>query len=385
MGDVLYLGRHRPYSTSVLFTMYGMDTLASNWGVTVGSTVLAATAPGGVLTVLNEDGRVFRLTGTEWPASAETRFHTAPTVRLRLPDGLDSPLLAAPVGDGHIAVAVGGAEPTCWIVTAGGQVARTIRLEDPVEAAPAPLADGAVLPLPNNRLRFVALRGGAPPVDDYQPKIDAADLAGAPPPARWVHVEGVDADHVLALDGDGNLVQVQYREQPTRHLYGVRSVKLAAPAIVPFAVHDGLAILADVNRRLHVYDAATLQPVGDVPLDGDATSRVWADGGRAFVETSGGTLQCYQLKPEPKKLWSLAADGLTGDVDIAGAPLTDGNRLLVTRRNGQLMILNPQTGEVLDQKDLSQPLDSGPRRAAGGVFVTTLDGGLLRIDGLLTP
>jgi outer membrane protein assembly factor BamB len=382
MGDVLYLGRHRPYSTSVLFTMYNMDTLTSNWGVTVGSTIVATAAQNDVLAALNEDGRMFRLSAPDLQASEAARFNTAPTVRLRLPDGLNSPLLAAPVGAGSIAVAVGGAEPACWIVTAGGQVAQTVPLDDPVEAEPAPLADGAVLPLPNNRLRFVALRPGAPPVDDYKPKIDAG-AAAAPPAARWVHVEGVDAAHVLALDGDGNLIQVQYREQPSRHLYGVRSVKLDAPAVMPFAVHDGLAVVADVARRLHVYDAATLQPFGEADLGDDATSRVWADGGRAFVETSGGTLQCYQLKPELKKLWSLPADRKTGDFGIAGAPLTEGNRLLIARRNGQLTVVNPQTGEVLDQKDLAQPIDSGPRRAAGGLFVITFDGGLLRIDSLV--
>lgn len=386
LGETLFIGRHRPYSSSTLFTQYNLDTETSNWGVTLGARILAWSATDGNVVCVTEDGQVFRnpagnLTTDE---GAQQKFNTSASARFNLPKDLVDPLGAIALPDGRLVAYAGGEEPRMWFVSAAGQLGRGTNIPQPIESKPVGFSDGVVFPQPNGRLKYISFRSSGSRIDDYAPKV-GGDVAvgGAQPATRWMFLESIDAENLLAVDSAGKLVRIQYRKSPSRHLFGARNQQFQTPINVPFAVAGGQAYIA-VGGELQAMDALTFAVSGKVPLDGPAVKPVWASGDKVFVETQGGDLHCFATKPGLKKLWTLPApDANNLGAGLAGAPLAQGDRFILSRENGTVQSVAEADGKVAVEVALNQALTSGPKALGETLVVPTLDGAFFRIDALL--
>ncbi len=384
-GDILFLGRNQLYTRSVLVSPFQIDTLASNWGTTVGSKILAIANDDTASGFLNEDGQFFRVQQSELPSGEETKFDNSPTIKLPFPAELETPLLATTVVERRIAAAIGGVEPTCWVLDIGGQIVETHRLSEPPDLAPIPMGEGFVLAMPNGRLQYLSINANARSVDDYKPKIETGEdnPAGDSIAATWIHAASMSDELLLAVDSNSQLTQVQLRSQPSPHLYGIRSVKLDSPVAVPFVVQDGFLSVATIDNRVHIMDAQTLQPIDEIELPGAVTSELWSAKGWVFCETDAQTLHAISLGERSKVAWSMSGDAKGVDARVAGSPRLNGDQLLVTHRNGTFSIVDMSSGKVKKTVPLHETLDSGPIELAGQLFVQTADGGLVPLSKLI--
>lgn len=390
LDDTLFLSRKRPYSTATLFTPVFVDSLTGNWGVTLGSQVLGWGGTDDVLLAANEDGRVFRISAVQAESLGNaTSFVTQPVLSLRLSDDVLTPVVGAGMPTGQLVVAAGGGDPRCWVITAAGQTQQEMKLTEPPEASPAGIADGAVLPMPQGRLQFIPLKRGAPSVDDFRPNVATA-FGGEQKNAEtgmWIDVQASSAGHVLALDSLGNLRQIQYRDQPSRHLFGVRNVKLDTPSVMPMAVTEEITAVADAGGQLLLFDTATLQPRGKFPLTGGASNAPWIVDGIVFAETDRGTLHAFSTDGNLKLLWTKPSPANTrpGDQSLAGPPAFTGETVTILRRNGDVDTLDRNTGELRGRKSLRVGLSSGLRTFAGKTFALSVDGTLVPVPTGETP
>ena len=384
-GDILFLGRNQLYTRSVLLSPFQIDNLASNWGTTVGSKILAVASDETASGFLNEDGQFFRVQQSELPTGDGTQFDQSSTIVLPLPNGLDSPLLASAITNRRIAAAVGGVEPTCWVLDIGGQIVETHRLSESPDLAPIPMGDGFVLAMPNGRLQYLSINANAKSVDDYKPKIetDQDNQAEEPVAATWIHAASVSDELLLAVDTNTKLTQVQLRAQPSPHLYGIRTVQLDSPVAVPFVLQDGFLAVATIDNRVHIMDAQTLQPIKEIELPGPVTSELWSAKGWIFCETDAETLHAISLTESPKIVWSRPGDASGVDNRVAGTPRLIDDQLLITRRSGAFSIVDMSDGQVKKTVSLHETLDSGPIQIDNELFVQTVDGGLVPLSKLV--
>jgi outer membrane protein assembly factor BamB len=194
-----------------------------------------------------------------------------------------------------------------------------------------------------------------------------------------MHLEALDDTQFVAVDSAGSLMRFQYRTDPRPHLFEVRNLPLKSPVNVPFAAFEGVVVFADAARQLHVLDAQSFQILGSLPLEGDVTNAIWMAGGKVFVETNRTELHAFELTPEPKKLWTLSLE----NSGLAGAPLAVGPALLVTKQNGDVLLVDPNTGTVGKRASLGQRLVATPFPFGNRILVPSLDGSLYSLESLL--
>jgi PQQ-like domain len=379
LGDSLYLARHRPFASSSLMIQFQYESMRTNWGLTMGSSILAANATGNTLVCVNEDGHVFRLSTGDFAADPNAEsFQQTPSVTLNLPADLETPLGALALMDGSLFVYAGGKQPKAWFITPNAQLSRGLSIPGDLQTKPVAVHDGMVLPL-EGRLHYEPIKPGGPSVDDYTRKLDVNPPGNRRPP-RWMHLERLDENQFVAVDSEGALMRFQFRTDPRPHLFEVRNLQLKSPVNVPFVVFEGTVVFADADRQLHVLDAQSFQILGSTELDGVASNALWMVDGKVFVETNHSELQAFELTPEPKKLWSLSL----GNSGLAGSPLTVGPDLLVTKQNGDVWMVDPHTGDVRQRHSIGQTLVNGPMIFGNHILAFSLDGSLYPLESLLT-
>jgi hypothetical protein len=375
VGGELYSGRRLPYAQSVLFTRADQENMVGEWRVILGERVLAASAGSDSLVCVGETGSVFRVSGAELESGG---FVLNEASRLRVSEETTEPLRALVLGDGRVAAACGLPEPQFWVINTVGQTERRVPLDVPLEADPVALEDGFVLPLPG-KLHFVRRTAG-PPVKDLLLPIGAEGAAAGAEQRSWKHVIAAAADSVVAVDGGGRLLRVQYRTAPTPHLFEVTQLQLEQPVDQRPVVHDERLFLVDASGRLHVLDAATFDVLGDFDIGAPPGGPLYVAGDRLYLETESGELFCFDLAEEVKPLWSAPLAPQGGDHALAGAPLSSADGVIVTIRDGRVLVLNAETGAVAKQVRLPLPLDSGALAFGPHTVVTTVDGSVYRVD-----
>jgi hypothetical protein len=377
IGSHLYSGRRLPFAQAVLFTRADQEQMVGEWRAVLGERIVAATAGGsGSLVCVGETGNVFRMTEADVERGG---FILTEASKLRVAEDTTEPLRAAVLPDGRIAVACGLPEPQFWVVNTVGQTERRVPLDVPLESDPVALEEGFVLPLPG-KLHFVRRTSG-PPVRDLLLPVGAEGAAGAVPRA-WRHVVAAGPDSVVAIDSSDRMLRVQYRTEPTPHLFEVTNLQLEQPVDQRPVVENNQLFLADAGGRLQVLDAATFDVLGELELGGTASSPLWLAGERLYVEVDRSNLLCFELAPEVRQLWSvrLADAGGAGDAGIAGPPLARGDHVLVAGQDGSVRLLDSATGETTKQLRLPLPLDAGPLEFGPHTLVRSIDGSVYRVD-----
>lgn len=371
VGELLFSGRKMPYSDGVTFSQIERGDMVSRWKTVVGARILAAaaTSPQSIL-CLDEEGNLFQVTQTELQNGG---FRHRANGQLELPEGMTAPLRARAFEGGRIVADCGGQTPRVWVVSPQGQVEQTIDLDAPLEAAPVIIAERLVLPLPG-RLKAVSLRAGLPAVDDFLPGFERGE------DRTWRHLINVDAKAAVAADSAGTVLRVEYAEMPVPHLKETARLDLGQPIDVELSQGGGMVFVAPSTGKLHVLDAVSLTPSADVSLPAPCTNRPWYVEGFLFVETEQRNLNCYQVESgRAQPLWSqeIGAPGL------AGTPVVAGSGFFAVTRNGNVVALDPASGERHAEASLGQPVTLAPQSLGNFVVVPAVDGSLYRIESVL--
>ena len=371
IGNQMFVGRRLPHSDSVVFTRVERDAepqMKSHWRTVVGAGLLECRPlSNGLLLCVTETGGLFHLRDNEFDASG---FRFTAEGELRLPVGLSTPLEATRFPDGRVAVWCGGPQSQMWILNTVGTIEQEVDLKkESLEAPPVLIAGGILAPLPG-RLKVVARSS---PVKEYPASVREGKKH------KWQRTVRIDKSHLLVVDDGGELVRLQFRQAPSPHLYPVNTLTLKSPLDLDPLAHDGRVVLVTADRRVQVLGATDLQVVSETRLPVAATAGPWVFGNRLLIESGRKQLVCLDLTDNLKQLWSVD----TGNHSVTGKPLEVGGRLIVALHHGQVMAIDPSSGQVGKTLMLEQTLSLGPRAFGKKLLVTSIDGTLYRVESLL--
>ncbi|MBX3439268.1 MAG: PQQ-binding-like beta-propeller repeat protein, partial [Planctomycetaceae bacterium] len=371
LGKRIYVGRTLPYSSAVTVFQADRDQLISQWQTVVGGRLLAAAGSGqGAFVAVAETGDVFRIS----PASlVNGGFLKETTVRLKLSEGMTRSLEGIAMADGKLAIWCGNPEPQLWIVNRLGQVERTLTLPGELEAPPTRLGPRLALPL-SGRIHLVADGPSLPAIQDFTlPQNESG-------PSTWRQVSSVDDDALIAGTASGQLRLLRPQETPQPYLALAASLDLGAPLDYRFAVGPtGIGVAA--GERLRLINTTDLEPVAETTLGGAVSNDVWISGRLVFVETDRAHLHCFDADAALERMWSAPLPHSS----LAGAPhLADNGRsVVIALRDGTVMHLNGEDGQIVQNQSAGQTLSGGPLAMDAAVVVATEDGCLLRVESIL--
>lgn len=370
-GGSLFNARRLPFADAVTLTQTDRDTLDSEWRVVLGARLIACSTYAGDSTIVcaTEAGGLFRLSQDAWQKGGVADEAEL----LPLSPELKDPLLATPLADGQIAIAAGDPEPRVWVITRRAQIDRSYNLDSTLQLAPIPFGDRLLLAMPG---RIQIARGTAQlPVQDFALASDEARAT------VWRQILVVDENDLIAVTDTGQLIRVQYQTSPRSHLGEVSRIQL--PAAVDFRgdLADGMLAIADSGNSVHLFDAASLDPVDEVQLPDTISNDVWLVGGRLYVETGQNELRCLKTEKGLKDVWPQPL--ALGGAGLSGPPVLQGSRLVVAERNGHVSAIDVETGDVTGTMDTGAPVSGGIVTLSGELLLPLLDGSLIHVTGVL--
>ncbi len=371
IGNNLYLARRLLSSNSVIFSIANRDKMSSSWKSILGTDILATYSSGknGLVSVTS-DGDVFRIRNIDFEPDS-SKFKQKTITQLKLPEGLSQPLKTALLSGGKIAVYCGSPKPTLWILNEFGQLEQTIDLKTPLDTMPIILGDGIALPFQNKIAVFRKGRGLNTVQEFVLPDQDGVKV-------KWKQLVTTAKDQCIAITSNGQIIPLQYRTTPVRHLAPLSMNDIKQPIDFKAAVGKNTIAVADASGLLQLLDPKSAQQKAKLQLPSPATNDLWIKEGVLFVETKQN-LSCFDLNSGLKKLWDLKIPNSS----LAGSPKIIENKLFLSLQNGSLLTVDSKTGKV--QKEIKTPL---PNRGSivnleKIILVPTVDGCLYRIDQVL--
>lgn len=372
-GEYLFNARRRPFTDAVTLTQTLREKLTSDWQVITGAQLLAtATFEGETpsLIAVNEAGATFRLTPTQL---SESGFQTEAATRLPVDDATKDRLYGGALADSQIAVACSEPQARMWVINRLGLVDRQAPLPANPQGRPIPLGKKIVVPLVG-RLHVARTGAGDTPVQDFQ--FPAGDQVPV-----WKQLLPVDPTNLIALTADGTLLQIRQQQNPSPHLAEVTRIALPGPTIGEMAMFQGRFVVACGTGDVQLFDATKLEPTGRRVMTPAPSGAAYTTEAGVLVETGGDTLHCLNPDEGLTAKWKRPTEGGT----LSGPPLMLNGQLILTFRDGQILTVDPQTGEPASEQWASGRLDSGPFLFSQQVFVRTWDGGLQRITSPAAP
>ncbi|WP_339734422.1 PQQ-binding-like beta-propeller repeat protein [uncultured Gimesia sp.] len=374
IGNNLYLARRLLSSNSVIFTIANRDDMTSTWKSILGTDILA-TYPYGEkqtdgLLCITSDGDVFRLRNNDFVPDA-TSFIEKTITQLKLPEGLSTPPQTTQFANGKIAVYCGSPEPTLWILNSFGQLEQTIELKTPLDTMPVLLGDGIALPFEKRIAVFRKGRG----INTVQEFALPENIAKN---AKWKQLIPVSQDQCIAITTSGQMISLQYRTTPVRHLAVLSIADLKQPIDFNAAKGNDVLAVTDASGQLQLLDAKTAQVKTKLQLPSPATNDLWITDTFLFVE-SKQNLSCFSISNDLQKTWDLNLP----DTALAGPPSMIDKQLLLSLQNGALLSIDPQSGKIQSEAKVPLPASGSIVNLKNLIIVPTVDGSLYRIDQVL--
>ncbi len=163
-----------------------------------------------------------------------------------------------------------------------------------------------------------------------------------------------------------------------------RSFKEVAslPSEQPFKsrlVSDGKTIFGvieaeDENKLVAIPSSAPLKISGELKLDGTVVGGPWLTKAGIVMKLDNDQLVCVNADLTPK--WSVPI----GNVKLATEPQVIGPQLMVTLQTGDFKMLNPSSGETINQFSVGQPINHRPLIVQQKMYVGGMDGTLHVVD-----
>lgn len=367
LDQILYATSRLPSNSATYFLAADRQQMSSQWLSVFGSRALVAgTTPAGdgSIPLLTDSGDVYSVTAAKLTAGG---VDARPVTTLTLPPGLTNPIGATVFSNGRLAAWAGGTEPRLWQLNADGIMTRESKLPETLEAAPILLSGGILLPLPG-KLRLIESTEFNRPAEDLMLKVDPQQ------PTRWKGVVALDSKQAIAVTDQGRVIRVQVRSEPVPHVGEVTALELKsfvgqAPVVI------GQRLYVVTGKTLRSLDAGTLEKRGEADLPDVVSQGPWVVGDELIMVC--GRDQLIALTGDPVAIkWK---QKLTHGA-LAGAPLPQGDQLLLASQTGDVMLRSRASGDVVRSISVGQPLVLGPLSLQAQTFAATLDGSLLLLN-----
>lgn len=370
IGERLFTGRKALFADAVVFTQHNRSEMDSGqWRTVLGAGVLARCDGGeGASIIVNELGEIFRVLPRDLDAGGFKKEFTTRVKTL----GTTNTLGAIQIGPEEIAVYTGDPEPELSIVNRLGQFDRRVKLDKPLETAPAAVKGGLVLPV-SGRLKLSAPRSGSGLVRDYVAPVEQNETP------VWKYVVALDDEQVIAVDDRNTLLRIQLRQSPVRHLAPASELKLDHPIDVAPVTHKGNVIFADASGRLAMIDGSSMETRFETQLKPEVRRPLWRVDDLLFVQSGEARLHCFRISDTLEPAWDVPIEGGS----VAGPPMMHKGKILVALTDGRVVLLSPDDGSVQATANLGQATDHGPESLGEYVVVPALDGTLYRVDDAL--
>lgn len=364
-GALLFNARRRSFTDAVTLTQTDRDTLVSEWQVLTGARVIAVTTFAGdtpSLLAVNEGGATFRVTAAD---IAQPGFQTEAAIRLPVNEETVLPLLACELPDTQIAVVCGDPEPRIWVINRLGQIERQGTLPANPQAAPVPLGKRIVVPL-EGKLHMAKTGQAEDIVQDFQ-------FPSGEAPPTWKQVVNADDKTLIGLTEAGELLQIRLEQNPKPHLAEVARQPLPGPSVGQLVVSQGRFAVACSTGDVLLFDAAKFEPQGRRTLETPASGAAYSTSAGVLVETGGTELHCLNPDAELTTKWKIERPGSS----LAGQPAVIDGQLVLAFESGDVLRVNPETGETLATQRASGRLESGPLSLGNTSFLLTVDGSFI--------
>ncbi|RCS55935.1 hypothetical protein DTL42_00660 [Bremerella cremea] len=259
--------------------------------------------------------------------------------------------------------------------TNGKVTARLIAWEIPATARntrPLLWEKHILVPTKMGQIMVVDPITGASDIHPYQPELAFGEEVDWAPPAP---VGGSDPSVILS-DRLDNLYRLGIIPTPEPHLAALSQVKLADQMSGSMAV-AGLMLVGvgtndghDVVRLFQLPEMAEQKPIA---ITGDVVFSPKHVNGRVYCATSSEGLLAIQ--DDFSLAWNRPLEGR----QIVSGPLPVGDNLAISFQHGEVWLLSAQTGEVIEQFNVGEPLVDGLSWSQGQLWAHGYDGTLHRI------
>lgn len=367
-----FVTTNEPYSSSIFFTKVEPQKMEDKWRTVIGTNVVSAGPAGNgeSLLAVGDFGRVFRIPLQKIKSGG---FIIDDLSNYRVPDGLEDAIGGLTLKDGRLAAYCGGDEPALWTFTTNGQLEQRWTLPGAPGVPPVSLAAGVVVAVPG-RLHLTANSAGR--VQDYR----ATQERGKNQQASWKALVALNDTQVLAINSENEVIRVEYRTSPTRHLFEVSRTSMEQPIeLAPAAEGDLLAVVTS-DGKLMALSAATLEVLDEFELGGVAMRSPFISGDRIFVEVARRDLMVFAGGNTLQDPVTVPLNGafLTGPPVV----ITDGG-FVACLSDGTVIVLDADGNDTGKKVTLGQETQKGPIIAGQSLVVIGVDGSLYSVEDVL--
>jgi outer membrane protein assembly factor BamB len=363
---------HRPKGRAG-FVAAGMDMQAGRVLWEIGLAIPPAAAPfidsaNQSLLTVNANGAVYRIDAAALRAGVVDQPLAAPPMPAQA-----RPLTAGvSVSEGRAAYSAAESDRVLLVDASQGiRAAQWITLPGPLACPVSRFGDGLLAPLALGQVLYLNPADGRELGAPFQPTLEPRTTLRYSQPAT---IDGTQKSFVIC-DGRDKLYLVSLAMQPRPHLETVAEAAIGAdPIVSPIAVVGETALAVTKNSRLVRFSLPSLSPAGEIQLSAPV---VWGP-----HPVSGGLL----LATADGQMMFVSADGNvawrqpTEHGDIIGPPLVAGGHVCVAYARGTLQRQDLADGKSLGKVDLARSLGAGPVLFSNRILLTARDGTLLVVN-----
>ncbi|QDU56508.1 outer membrane protein assembly factor BamB family protein [Aeoliella mucimassa] len=243
-----------------------------------------------------------------------------------------------------------------------------IDLAAPLAASPTTFGKGWVAPLKVGQVFVLDAESGKPIAAPFQPTLEAGRTL------HWKPASVYDQDRLLITDGATKLYMLEVGDDGAPALTAASEATLnLTPLSTGFTVAGDVAVAIAANGQLSIYKLPELEPLQSVNPGGRV---VWGPhaAGETVVLATAKSLTA--IDSSGAATWQVPLE--TGA--LAGTPLTDGGSMIVAAQDGTILRINLADGSIAGRADAGEPIAAGPVKLGNRLVVSARDGSLLVVD-----
>jgi outer membrane protein assembly factor BamB len=243
---------------------------------------------------------------------------------------------------------------------------QTRSIDLPFAAAVAPVAFKGHLLVPTLAGHVLLLDSqGNKMAEPFQPRLEAGARV------EWRLPAVVGENEFVITDGGSHLFRVGLKDKPLPNLAALgEGAQLVDPIVSPLAAVDSVVYGVDARRRLVSFSLPDLAGGETWDLKSPAAWGPARVGQCVLVSTADNQLYC--VNAQQQLVWQVPLSY----GPLAGAPLADGDRLLLASTRGVVWAVSAADGQETTKVDVGQPLGAGPILMGDQLVLTGHDGTL---------
>ena len=363
-GDVLYLIRRRKGMEGITVSALPMMGKAASWEVDLGGGAsYLAQRDGTSLELMTPGGALFQIP----EANLKGGTMVEPSVSVAIKDAAQT---ATRVDNRRVFSSHAGYRQILILDPAAKPPLRVLELNIAPGDATAPVTafqNGILVPLRSGEVVLYDFVRGLPLADSFHPPVKSGAKV------VWSHPAVTpDGKAFFISDSRRQLFRVTLSSRPRRNLREEKRTDTEAilqPVMAATGTHLYTVLRSGAADSIMVYQANSLEPAGELELEGRVRSGPIRVGDAVYVSTKDQLICCR----DGKIAWTF--DSPSGEA--VGIPQSSGKELVLSFQNGRVMWLDAATGKAQREVIAAEPLASQPVVLSSGVAVIGRGGNLL--------